>query len=125
MNQMPPQVDLDELTVALQSGKPLLDVREADEFGSVRVPQAQLVPLASVPENLSIIEAMSGGGTLYVICASGGRSNRAAAFLRANGIDAVNVMGGTNAWHQLGLPVESGVPVDSGDRADDSAAGRS
>jgi rhodanese-related sulfurtransferase len=106
MNQMPPQVDLDELQAALESGNPLLDVREPDEFGLCRVPQAQLVPLATVPDNLPFIQSMAGKETLYVICASGGRSNRAAAFLRANGIDAVNVMGGTNAWHQSGLPVE-------------------
>jgi rhodanese-related sulfurtransferase len=107
MDQMPPQVDLDDLQAALLAGFPLLDVREPDEFAAVRVPQAKLVPLMAVPEQLEAIQVMAQAGTLYVICASGGRSNRAAAFLRANGIDAVNVMGGTNAWHHMGLPVDT------------------
>jgi rhodanese-related sulfurtransferase len=105
MDQMPPQVDLDDLHAALEAGFPLLDVREPDEFAAVRVPQAKLVPLMAVPEQLEAIQDMAQAGTLYVICASGGRSNRAAAFLRANGIDAVNVVGGTNAWHHMGMPV--------------------
>jgi rhodanese-related sulfurtransferase len=107
MDQMPPQVDLDELNTALKAGHPLLDVRELDEFSAVRVPQAQLVPLMSVPDQLECIRELAGAGPLYVICASGGRSNRAAAFLRGHGIEAVNVMGGTNAWYQLGNPVDT------------------
>jgi rhodanese-related sulfurtransferase len=107
MDQMPPQVDLDELNMALQQGSPLLDVREPDEFAAVRVPQAKLVPLMTVPDNLEEIRSMAGDGPLYVICAAGGRSNRAAGFLRGQGIDAINVMGGTNAWYQLGMPVIS------------------
>ncbi len=107
MNQMPPQVDLDELNAALQAGHPLLDVREPDEFAAVRVPQAQLVPLMAVPANVDDIRTLAGSGPLYVICAAGARSNRAAAFLREQGIDAINVMGGTNAWYQLGMPVDS------------------
>jgi rhodanese-related sulfurtransferase len=108
MNQMPPQVDLDELEVALQSGHPLLDVREPDEFAEARVPQARLIPLMQVPDQVGSIAELSGTGPLYVICAAGGRSNRAAAFLRAQGIDAVNVMGGTNAWLQAGKPFDTG-----------------
>ena len=100
----------------LEAGFALLDVREPDEFAAVRIPQANLVPLMAVPEQLDAIQTLAQSKTLYVICASGGRSNRAAAFLRANGIDAVNVMGGTNAWYQLGMPVETNaVPSGNGD----------
>jgi rhodanese-related sulfurtransferase len=112
MDQMPPQVDLDELDTALQAGHPLLDVREPDEFAAVRVPQAKLVPLMTVPDELETIRHMAASGPLYVICASGGRSNRAAAFLRGHGIDAINVMGGTNAWYQLGRPVSADAESD-------------
>jgi rhodanese-related sulfurtransferase len=108
MSQMPPQVDLAGLESALSAGRPLLDVREADEFAEVRVPQAQLLPLSLVPESVELLQKMAANGPLYVICASGGRSNRAAAFLRDRGIDAINVAGGTNAWHQLGFVTESG-----------------
>jgi len=37
-----------------------------------------------------------------VICKSGGRSARAVEFLRGQGIDAVNVAGGTLAWLETG-----------------------
>jgi rhodanese-related sulfurtransferase len=113
MNQMPPQVDLDELEAALQSGHPLLDVREPDEFAEARVPQARLIPLMQVPDEVDSIAEFAGTGPLYVICAAGGRSNRAAAFLRAQGVDAINVMGGTNAWLQAGKPVNTGTATGS------------
>jgi rhodanese-related sulfurtransferase len=45
---------------------------------------------------------------VYVICAKGGRSLRAAEFYRAQGIDAVNVAGGTTAWVDAGQPVDTG-----------------
>ena len=51
---------------------------------------------------------MPADGTVYVICAKGGRSLRAAEFYRAQGIDAVNVAGGTTAWIDAGQPVVDG-----------------
>jgi rhodanese-related sulfurtransferase len=58
-----------------------------------------------MPERMAEIPS---DGTLYVICALGGRSRAAAEFLRSNGIDAVNVAGGTNAWVAADFPVETG-----------------
>jgi thioredoxin 1 len=43
-----------------------------------------------------------------VICASGRRSHRVVEYLRAQGIEAVNVAGGTNGWIEAGYEVESG-----------------
>lgn len=43
-----------------------------------------------------------------MICHLGGRSMKAAEFLTANGVTAVNVAGGTQAWIESGRPVESG-----------------
>ncbi len=108
MNQMPPQVDIDALMAALDGGARLIDVREPDEYAEFRVAQAQLIPLMSVPDQLDAIVEFAGAEPLYVICAAGGRSNRAAAFLRTHGIDAINVVGGSNEWLQRGLPVVSG-----------------
>jgi rhodanese-related sulfurtransferase len=48
-------------------------------------------------------------GTVYVICAKGGRSYRAAELYRAQGIDAVNVAGGTSAWVDAGQPTATGL----------------
>ena len=102
------EVDVDELHERLADGAALLDVREPYEVDEVRVPGGVRIPLESVPERMAEIPST---GTLYVICALGGRSRTAAEFLRSNGIDAVNVAGGTNAWVAADFPVESG-PVD-------------
>jgi rhodanese-related sulfurtransferase len=45
---------------------------------------------------------------IYVICAVGNRSARAAEALRRAGYDAINVAGGTNKWVEEGRPFESG-----------------
>jgi rhodanese-related sulfurtransferase len=49
--------------------------------------------------------------TIYVICASGGRSLRAASALVASGLDALSVAGGTNGWAESGRPVVAGAPA--------------
>ena len=100
-----PEIDIVALEAALAEGSPLIDVREPAEFVEVRVPSAKLIPLGTVTERVAEIPA---AGTVYIICRSGARSARAAEFLRTQGIDAVNVAGGTMAW------VESGRPLDTG-----------
>ncbi|HCW01125.1 MAG: rhodanese-like domain-containing protein [Acidimicrobiales bacterium] len=107
MSEQPvvPEVDVDELQARLADGAALLDVREPDEVDEVRVPGGVRIPLGALPERIAEIPS---DGTLYVICALGGRSRTAAEFLRHNGIDAVNVAGGTNAWVAADFPVESG-----------------
>ena len=89
------EVTIEELESALQSGATLIDVREADEYAAGHVPGAVLVPLASVP---AALDQFSSDSTNYVICKSGARSYRACEFLVAQGLDAVNVEGGTMAW---------------------------
>lgn len=100
------QVDVHELENAIDAGAELLDVREKNEFRSGHVPGARLVPLSQVAERVREFE---GGGPLYVICASGGRSARAVALLRSAGIDAKNVSGGTSAWARMGKRLERGI----------------
>ncbi len=105
-----PEVDVDELADRLAEGASLLDVREPDEVDEVRVPGGLRIPLQSIPDRL---EEIPTGGTLYVICAVGGRSRAAAEFLRSRGVDAVNVAGGTNAWVAADFEVESGPTGDA------------
>ena len=89
------EVTIEELESALHSGALLVDVREPDEYEAGHVPGAILVPLATVP---SAIDQFSPDSTTYVICQSGARSYRACEFLVDQGLDAVNVEGGTMAW---------------------------
>ena len=100
-----PEIDVAELAEKRAAGAPLIDVREPDEYEEAHVPGAHLVPLGTVPDRLAEVPTE---GTVYVICAKGGRSMRAAQFYREQGIDAVNVAGGTTAWVDAGHPVDTG-----------------
>lgn len=100
-----PEIDVAELARRRESGAPLVDVRQPDEWEEFRAPGAVLVPLGELPERLGEVPT---DGTVYVICKSGGRSAKAVELLRAQGIDAVNVAGGSLAWREAGLPIESG-----------------
>jgi rhodanese-related sulfurtransferase len=83
----------------------LVDVRGPDEFETVRVEGAQLIPLVDVPER---IEEIPSDERVYVICATGVRSAKAVEYLNKQGYDTVNVAGGTKAWLEAGHPVEHG-----------------
>lgn len=100
-----PAIDIASLRQELDGGAPLFDVRQPEEFEEARAPGARLVPLAEVPERVGEFPT---DRTVYVICKSGGRSAKAVEHLRANGVDAVNVEGGTMAWIEAGNAVEQG-----------------
>ena len=100
-----PEIDVQTLATERVAGRRVFDVRELDEYEEIRLPETILVPLMEVPEE---IEQFEGTDTVYVICRSGSRSRKAVEFLRANGIDAVNVAGGMLAWVEAGLPTEAG-----------------
>jgi rhodanese-related sulfurtransferase len=106
---MVPEVDVAELARQRAVGAPILDVREPDEYEAGHVPGAELIPLGEVAERTpGIAGEVPGDATLYIICKSGGRSRRAAEHLRANGVDAVNVAGGTLAWIEAGYDLAAG-----------------
>ena len=100
-----PEIDVAELARERARGAPLVDVREPDEWEEFRAPGAQLVPLGELVER---VDEVPTDGTVYVICKTGGRSAKAVELLRAQGVDAVNVAGGSLAWREAGHPVESG-----------------
>jgi rhodanese-related sulfurtransferase len=83
----------------------LLDVREPDEVAQARVEGAHHIPLGSLADRLDEVPR---DRTVHVMCHAGGRSARAAQYLDAQGIDAVNVEGGIAEWHRSGLPVTMG-----------------
>lgn len=105
MNTQVPGIAVTDLASLLQGGALLIDVREEDEYVAGHAPAARLVPLQSVPD---AVASLPTDAAVYVICHSGGRSHRAAEFLRAQGVDAINVLGGTSAWIEAGLPVATG-----------------
>ncbi|EUJ33653.1 rhodanese-like domain-containing protein [Listeria floridensis FSL S10-1187] len=72
----------------------IIDVRETHEYKGGHIPKAKNVPLGQ-------IAAFSSTEPVYVICASGMRSKRAAKILRKNGVEVTNVRGGMMAWQGL------------------------
>lgn len=81
----------------------ILDVREPDELVQARIEGAIHIPVGELVERIGEVPRDT---TVYVICHVGGRSAQATQYLEANGIDAVNVTGGTRAWIDAGLPIE-------------------
>ena len=99
------EVSVDELEEQLAEGARLVDVRQPHEFDEMRVSGAVLVPMATVPDN---VDAFRSDGPVYVICKTGSRSARVCEFLAAQGVEAINVAGGTLAWIRSGRDFVSG-----------------
>ena len=89
---------------AALDGAHLVDVREPAELQQVRVASAQPLPMSSLLDHLDQLPA----GPVYILCHSGARSARVAAYLEQNGYDATNILGGIVDWEAAGLPVERG-----------------
>jgi adenylyltransferase/sulfurtransferase len=74
----------------------IVDVREPHEWEICRIAGAQLVPLRTLPQHL---DQLPRDRDIVVHCKVGGRSAKAAEFLRAQGFDRVlNLTGGIHAW---------------------------
>jgi rhodanese-related sulfurtransferase len=88
----------------------LLDVREQDEWDAGHIDGALHMPMSEVPARLADLPEAD---PLYIVCRSGNRSGRAAAWLNAQGIDSVNVAGGMKAWAAAAKPMAaaSGTPT--------------
>jgi rhodanese-related sulfurtransferase len=113
MTQLPqasiPAVDVrtaHERVLDPQSGALLIDVREANEFDTVRAEGAVLMPMSTFAEHMAELPR---DRPILVICQSGNRSGAVTAHLLRNGwTDVVNVAGGTGDWEKAGLPVRRG-----------------
>lgn len=89
-------VNVDELIVKMKDENVrLLDVREADEFAILSIPEAFNLPLSGFPESMTRLDKHK---EYYVIDASGDRSDRACEHLEGAGFHAVKVEGGMEAW---------------------------
>jgi rhodanese-related sulfurtransferase len=87
----------------------LIDVRTPAEFQEVHADLAVSAPLYGLDPAGLAQARKPGDQPLYLICRSGGRSQRACElFIAAGYPNVVNVDGGTVAWLEANLPVAWG-----------------
>ena len=102
---MIPEIDQTRFAARLVEDDVLVvDVRESREYRPGHVPGAKNMPLSLLP---ALLPEVPKDRPVYVICQSGGRSAQATALMRAVGIDATSVAGGTGAWIEAGRPVDT------------------
>lgn len=91
------EISAEELAAALGTARAplLLDVREPDEFRAWAIAGARNVPLSTLEHEMS---GVAHDSRVVVVCASGNRSAKATASLRAAGIAAASLVGGMLAW---------------------------
>jgi rhodanese-related sulfurtransferase len=99
------EIDLDAFAEEYARGVTVIDVRNPDEYEEKHLAGAVLIPLGELEDRLDEVPRDT---HLYVICAAGARSLRAAEALVDAGYDAVSVAGGTNGWASSGRPVVTG-----------------
>jgi rhodanese-related sulfurtransferase len=82
-----------------------IDVRTADEYASGHATRAINIPLDELPNRYDRLEKNE---PVYIICETGRRSKEAADILSAKGFkEVISVTGGTAAWREAGLPIET------------------
>ena len=75
-------------------------MREPAEYRAGHLSGAQLVPMRSVADKA---DELPKDEPVYVICATGNRSQSSSQLLRRAGVEAYSVAGGTQGW-VMGAP---------------------
>lgn len=100
------QISVTDLKKTLDQGSGrLIDVREQHEYNGGHVPGAHWIPMHLVPLRTDEFQSTD---PVYVVCRTGNRSGQVVTWLANQGIQTVNVAGGTVAWQNQGFPVETG-----------------
>lgn len=101
------QITPTQLDKILASGEDIIviDVRDPDEWEDLRINDKRVIniPLGIFKTKIDIIDKSK---SIYVMCASGVRSQTAQSILSSNGIQSTNVEGGMNLWYSYKLPLE-------------------
>lgn len=85
-----------------------IDVRTPEEYAAGHAARAVNIPLDTLDQNMDRIEKNE---PVYFICESGNRSKKAAEKLKEAGYNnVISVAGGTAAWKEAGLPIETTPP---------------
>lgn len=85
-----------------------IDVRTPEEYAAGHAARAVNIPLDTLDQNMDRIEKNE---PVYFICETGNRSKKAAEKLKEAGYNnVISVAGGTAAWKEAGLPIETAPP---------------
>ncbi|NHZ70530.1 MAG: rhodanese-like domain-containing protein [Proteobacteria bacterium] len=82
----------------------IIDVRTKLERKDGHIPGSIHYSLDSLNQRLPKLK----GKKVLAVCRSGSRSATAVRILDSNGIEAMNIKGGMNAWNRAGLPTRKG-----------------
>lgn len=110
MTNEPLEITPHEIQRRLAAGEKiaLIDVREPGEFQLARIEGAELVPMQTVPSELSRLDAQADDTPLIVFCHHGVRSLNVVNWLRGQGVEACQSMaGGIDRWS---LEIDPTVP---------------
>lgn len=108
-----PAIDPAELS-GMSRDALLVDVREPDEYAASHIPGAINLPQAELASRL---EELPRAHDIVVVCQVGGRSLRAARFLKQRGYERVwSLAGGTEGWRAGGRPTEGSGTAGTGPR---------
>lgn len=83
----------------------ILDVRQPNEFKTGHIPNAVLVPLNDLGNQMNKLPK---DAEILTVCRSGARSAAAARLLAEQGFRVVNLRGGMMAWEGAGYTVKRG-----------------
>ncbi|MCG7338406.1 rhodanese-like domain-containing protein [Staphylococcus sp. ACRSN] len=99
-------ISVDELKDKVLSSEPvkIIDVRTDEETAMGIIPGAETIPMNDIPDN---IKHFNNDETYYIICKVGGRSAQVVHYLEQQGVNAINVEGGMDAWGNEGLEINS------------------
>ncbi len=98
-------IEAEDTVEWVQAGAKLIDVRSAGEFAAGAIPGAIHVPLALVPTQ--ILDHVGPDDTVICYCLSGALADRAAAWLRENGVEAAYNGGGVYSLLEVWAALET------------------
>ena len=99
-----------EVKQAVDSGSPitLIDVREPFEHQVAQIEGAELIPMQTVPDQLTGLREKAGETPLIVFCHHGVRSLNVVNWLRRQGVENCwSMAGGIDVWS---LAIDPAVP---------------
>jgi rhodanese-related sulfurtransferase len=103
---LPAEISVADAYSKRESGAFILDVRQPDEWNTVHIPGANLIPLGELESRLNEVPRDQ---EVVVVCHSGNRSKQGRDILEKSGFEQVtSVKGGMTQWEAAGYPTVSG-----------------